>query len=71
MAYYKAMLISSGDEASPCFRPFWIGKVSDKCLPIWTSTHILFKHILINLISFMGIPNSMRILYNASLLAES
>jgi hypothetical protein len=26
-------LKSSGDKASPCFRPFWIGKLSDKCLP--------------------------------------
>jgi hypothetical protein len=22
----------SGDTASPCFRPFWIGKFSDTCL---------------------------------------
>jgi hypothetical protein len=34
MAYSKAKLKSSGDRASPCFRPFWIGKLSDKCLPI-------------------------------------
>jgi hypothetical protein len=33
MAYSKAKLKSSGDKASPCFRPFWIGKLSDKCLP--------------------------------------
>jgi hypothetical protein len=30
-----------------------------------------FKHILISLTSFIGIPNSMRILYNTSLLVES
>jgi hypothetical protein len=36
MAYFKAKLKSSGDRASPCFRPFWIGKLSDKCLPIRT-----------------------------------
>jgi hypothetical protein len=24
MAYSKAKLKSSGDKASPCFRPFWI-----------------------------------------------
>jgi hypothetical protein len=29
-------LKSSGDKASPCFRPFWIGKLSDKCIPIRT-----------------------------------
>jgi hypothetical protein len=28
------------------------------------------KHILISLTSFMGTPNSMRILYNTSLLTE-
>jgi hypothetical protein len=27
MAYSKAKLKSSGDKASPCFRPFWIGKL--------------------------------------------
>jgi hypothetical protein len=32
MAYSKAKLKSSGDKASPCFRPFWIGKLSDRCL---------------------------------------
>jgi hypothetical protein len=35
MAYSKAKLKSSGDRASPYFRPFWIGKLSEKCLPIW------------------------------------
>jgi hypothetical protein len=30
MAHSKAKLKSSGDIASPCFRPFWIGKLSDK-----------------------------------------
>jgi hypothetical protein len=32
MAYSKAKLKSNGDRASPCFRPFWIGDVSDKYL---------------------------------------
>jgi hypothetical protein len=36
MAYSKAKLKSSGDKASSCFSPFWIGKLSDKCLPIQT-----------------------------------
>jgi hypothetical protein len=34
MAYSKSKLKSSGDRASPCFRPFCIGKLSDKCLPM-------------------------------------
>jgi hypothetical protein len=36
MANSKAKLKSSGDKASPCFRPFWIGKLSDKYLPLNT-----------------------------------
>jgi hypothetical protein len=60
MAYSKAKLKGSGDRASPCFRPFWIGKLSDKCLPIQTLLYVSLKHILINLTGFMGTPNSMR-----------
>jgi hypothetical protein len=48
MAYSKAKLKSSGDRASPCSRPIWIGKLSDKCLLLWTSLYVSFKHILIN-----------------------
>jgi hypothetical protein len=70
VAYSKGKLESSGDKASPCFRPFWIGKLSDKWLPIQALIYISFKDILIGLISFMGTPNSMRILYNTSLLTE-
>jgi hypothetical protein len=55
----------------PCFRPFWIGNLSDKCLPIQTLLYVSFNHILMNLTSFMGTPSSMRILYNTSLLTES
>jgi hypothetical protein len=33
MMYSKAKLKSNSDKASPCFRPFSIGKVSDSCLP--------------------------------------
>jgi hypothetical protein len=53
MAYSEAELKSSGDRASP-FSPFWIGKLSDKCLPIWTLLYVYFKHILIILTVFMG-----------------
>jgi hypothetical protein len=38
-----------------------------RCLPIQTLLYVSFKHILIGLTNFMGIPNSMRILYNTSL----
>jgi hypothetical protein len=71
MAYSKAKLKSSGDKASPCFILFWIGKISEKCLRIQTLLFFLFRHTLINLTSFMGTPDSMRILYNTSILAES
>jgi hypothetical protein len=54
LEYSKAALKTSGNRAAPCFRPFWIGKLSDKCLPIRTLLYVSFKHILINLTSFMG-----------------
>jgi hypothetical protein len=34
MAYSKAKLKSNGDKASPCLRPFWMGNLSDKYLPV-------------------------------------
>jgi hypothetical protein len=34
MAYSKVKLKSSGYKASPFFKSFWIGKLSDRCLPI-------------------------------------
>jgi hypothetical protein len=30
MEYSKVKLKSSGDKASPCYKPYWIGKLSDK-----------------------------------------
>jgi hypothetical protein len=54
-----------------CFGPFWIRKLSDKCLPIRTLLCVSFKHNLISLASFKGTPNSMRILYSTFLLTES
>jgi len=33
MVYCKEELKSNGDKASPCFKPFLTGNVSDKCLP--------------------------------------
>jgi len=59
MAYSKAKLKSNGNKASPCFKPFLIGNMSDKCL--LTVLQVVFRHIFISLTSFIGIPNSMRI----------
>jgi hypothetical protein len=49
MAYSKAKLKSSGDKESPCFIPFWIGK-----LPMPTLLYVSFNHVLIGLTSFKG-----------------
>jgi hypothetical protein len=71
MAYSKAKLNSNGDRASPYFKQFLIGNISDKFLPTRTLLYVSFRHIFISLTSFLGIPNSMRILYKASLLTET
>ena len=64
-------LKSNGDRASPCFKPFLIGNMSDKFLPTRTLLYVSVRHIFITLTSFLGTPNSMRILYKTSLLTES
>jgi hypothetical protein len=43
---------------------------SDKFLLMQTLLQVLFEHILISLTNFIGIPNSVRILYNTSLFTE-
>jgi hypothetical protein len=48
---------SNGNKASPCFRPFWIGKLSDRYLPVLILLYDSFKHILFSLTSFMVTPN--------------
>ena len=40
MAYSKEKLKSNGDRASPCFRPFLIGNISDKFLPTRTLLYV-------------------------------
>jgi hypothetical protein len=70
MTYSKAELKGIGDKASPCFRPFSIGKLTDKCLHMWTCLYISFKHSLARLSSVMGTPNSVRILYSTSILTN-
>jgi hypothetical protein len=36
-------LKSSGDKASPCFRPIWIGNLSDRYLPTQTSLRWMYN----------------------------
>jgi hypothetical protein len=72
MAYSKEKLKSSSDKASPCFKPFWIGKLTTiYYLPIQTLLYASFKHILISLTNFLGAQNSLRMIYNNSFLTES
>jgi hypothetical protein len=68
--YSKGKFKSSGFKASPCSRPFWIGKLWDKCLPIRTLLCVSFEHILISLTNLIRTLNFMRMLYNTSLLTE-
>ena len=65
-----ANLKSNGNRTS-YFKPFLIGNMSGKFLPTWTLLYVSVRHILIILAGFMGIPNSMRIVYKTSLLIES
>jgi hypothetical protein len=50
------------------FLDFVVEVKYNKCLPTQTSLYISFKHILKGITSFMGSPNSLRILYSTSLL---
>jgi hypothetical protein len=50
MAYSEVKLQNNGDRTSPCFKPFRIGNL----------------HVSVSLIHFIGIPDSVRILYNTS-----
>ena len=40
MAYSKVKLKSNGDRATPCFKTFLIGNMSDKFLPTWTLLYV-------------------------------
>jgi len=42
MVYSKAKLKSNGDNASPCFKPFLIENMSDKCWPTRTLLYASF-----------------------------
>jgi len=52
-------------------KPFLVGNMSDKFLPTRALLYISVRHIFISLTSFMGIPNSIRMLYETSLQIES
>jgi hypothetical protein len=71
MAYSKAKLKSDGDKAPSCFKSFWIENYQTNVFRYMGSIYVSFKHILMGLANHMGIPDSMRILYNTSLLIES
>ena len=55
MAYSKAKLKTNGDRASPCFKPFQIGNMSDKFSPTRTLHYASVRHTFISLTSFVGI----------------
>ena len=44
VTYCTVQLKSSSHRAHPCFRPFWTGNLSHKCVSIWTSLHISLRH---------------------------
>jgi hypothetical protein len=71
MAYSKAKFKSSGDRESPFFEPFLIGNLPDRFFPTQTLLLVSGIDTSISLTSFIGIPNTMRILYMTSLLIES
>ena len=55
MAYSKAKLKSIGVRASPCFKLFLIGNLSDTFLPTRTLLYVRVRHNFISLTSFMEI----------------
>ena len=61
--YSKAKLKINGDRASRSIIPFRTGEVSDICLHILLLCKFYLDTILLTLTSFMGVPDSMRILY--------
>jgi hypothetical protein len=67
VAYSKAELRSSGERASPCFKPFWIRKLSDKCIYMEFTIHFIQPYV--------NEPNSMGTLtkreYSTSLLTNT
>jgi hypothetical protein len=71
VASSRARLGGGGGGASPCSGPFWMGEVTDECLPLRTLLYVSFMHVLVSLDSFRGAPNSTEVMCHVSLLAES
>jgi hypothetical protein len=69
MAYSKVQFKSSGDKASFLYHFGYENYQTNVYL--YGLCYKFHLNILINLSSFMGTPNSVRILYTASLLTES
>jgi hypothetical protein len=62
MAYSKAEVKSNCNKIYPCFRPFY---AHDRVLTYFYLLYYRFHlNILIGKISFIGIPSSLRVLYN-------
>jgi hypothetical protein len=60
-AYSKVVLERNGNKASPEFRSFCIGRVSDKCVLVLTLLLVSFKHNSVNLTNITGIPERIKI----------
>ena len=71
MAYSKAKLESSGNKASPLFQIILNRKHVRQMLAYADSAVALIQAHFYQPLSFMGIPNSMRMLYKTSLLPKS
>ena len=66
----KAKLKRNVGKISSCFKTFLMGDMSDTCLPTRTLLYVSLRHIYIKISSFMGLPNSIRILYKTFYLTE-
>jgi hypothetical protein len=51
MAYSRTNMKSNGNKASPSFKPFLTGNVSQKYLYVHTSLQVTFKDIIMNLVT--------------------
>jgi len=55
MAHSKVKVKNNGIRASPCFKPFLIGNMSDKLLPTRILLYVPVRRTFISLASFMWI----------------
>ena len=63
MEYSKAKSKSVRDKTYPCFKPFLLGNMTDKCLPTRALLRFHSDTFFLALLVF-GDKNLMRILYN-------